>query len=208
MGPKSGPRQGQTKSPRSDDGRTKKTTVTTMPARAPYHELLDSEPTPPAALGATLTIALDLQTAWKWLTGSDLDDERLALGQRRFLTRADSKGGMRRTVRLEDERRAIRETFGNDESDGLLALTGRLCIRKGRTHGGEEDRATRIEMVLASDEDDDAYTLRAEALDDGLPRVGTVLYRTPTGQAAFQVEVNEEAQETLDFIALCGVLET
>ena len=60
--------------------------MTSMRARAPYHDLLDSEPTPPAALGATLTIAHDLHTAWKWLTGSDLDDERLALGQRRFLT--------------------------------------------------------------------------------------------------------------------------
>ena len=187
----------------------RKTTVTTIPARTPYHELLDSEPTPPAALGRTLTIAHDLHTAWKWLTGSDLNDERLALVQRRFLTRADSKGGVRRTVRLEDERRAIGDTFNNDESDGLLALTGRLCIRKRRTHGAEEERATRIEIVLASDEDDDddTYTLNAEALDDGLPRVGAVLYRTAAGQEAFQVEVNDEAQDTLDFIALCGVLQ-
>lgn len=188
---------------RSDE----KDNVTTIPARTPYHELLDSEPTPPAALGTTLIIAHDLHTAWKWLTGSDLDDERLALGQRRFLTRADGKGGLRRTVRFEDERRAIGDTFNNDESDGLLALTGRLCICKRRTHGAEEERATRIEIVLASDEDDDAYTLSAEALDDGLPRVGAVLYRTAAGQAAFQVEVNEEAQDTLDFIALCGVLQ-
>ena len=114
---------------------------------------------------------------------------------------------MRRTVRLEDERGAIGHTFGNDESDGLLALTGRLCIRKGRTHGTGEDRATQIEMVLASDEDDDAYTLSAEPLDDGLPRAGAVLYRTRAGEAAFHVEVNEEAQETLNFIALCGVLQ-
>ena len=180
--------------------------MTTVPARMPYHELLDSAPTPPAALGTTLTIAHDLHTAWKWLTGSDLDNERLALVQRRFLTRADSKGGVKRSVRLEDERRAVGDTFSNDESDGLLALTGRLCIRKRRTHGAAEERATRIEIVLASDEDN-TYTLNAEPLDDGLPRVGAVLYRTPAGQAAVQVEVNEEAQDTLDFIALCGVLQ-
>ena len=181
--------------------------MATIPARTPYHELLDSEPTPPPALGMTLIIAHDLHTAWKWLIGSDLDDERLALGQRRFLARADGKGGVRRTVRLEDERRAIGDTFDNEESDGLLALTGRLCIRKCRTHGAEEEPATRIEIVLAGDEDDDTYTLSAEALDDGLPRVGAVLYRTAAGQAAFQVDVNDEVQDTLDFIALCGVLQ-
>ena len=114
---------------------------------------------------------------------------------------------MRRTVRLEDERRSIGDTFSNDESDGLLALAGLLCIRKGRTHGAEEKRAGRIEIVLASDEEDNAYTLSAEALDDGLPEAGAVLYRTAAGDGAVQVEVNEEAQETLDFIALCGALQ-